>query len=357
MSNLRISCWMILAVKLRRLTFIKARQFLLFSLLLLLGCENTNPAVTLSGMTMGTVYNVKILPTRDADIESLRQGVQNTLDEIDNLMSTYKSTSDVTRFSQAPTGQWVSVSAKTVEVVSLSVYLHKLTSGAFDITVEPLVELWGFGPGHRIEIERTTPSDQQIAKALKMIGSESIEWRESPPGLRKSKAVAIDLSAIAKGYAVDQVADYLRSQNIKHALVEVGGEIKSIGGKSVDKPWLVGIEKPENARGAVQAALSIVNEAVATSGDYRNYFEKEGVRYSHTIDPRSGRPVRHHLASVTVVDKSTAKADALATAINVMGPESGYEFARRHNIPALFIVKDAEGFHVLQTERLSNYLH
>ena len=357
MLNLRIFCWMILAVKLPGLTCIKARQFLLCSLLLLLGCENSNPAVTLSGMTMGTVYNVKILPARDTDIKSLRQGVQNTLDEIDNLMSTYKSTSDVTRFSQAPAGQWVNVSAKTVEVVSLSVYLHKLSAGAFDITVEPLVELWGFGPGHHFELERSTPSDQQITKALKMIGAETIEWRDSPPGLKKSKAVAIDLSAIAKGYAVDQVADYLRSQNIKHALVEVGGEVKGIGGKSADKPWLIGIEKPENARGAVQAALSVVNEAVATSGDYRNYFEKDGVRYSHTIDPRNGRPIRHQLVSVTVVDESTAKADALATAINVMGPEAGFEFAHRHNIPALFIIKDAEGFRVMQTERLSSFLH
>ena len=210
------------------------------------------------------------------------------------------------------------------------------------MTVGPLVNLWGFGPVPRGD---TIPSDTEIREALQKVGYTKIHTQISPPAIKKDRPdIQIDLSAIAKGYAVDQVADYLDRSRVLDYLVEIGGELRAKGKNAEGTAWRVGIEKPVPNKRAVHQVLHLRDQAMATSGDYRNYFEKNGQRFSHTINPRTGRPITHNLASVTVINPSSMRADAMATALMVLGPEVGYELAERQKLAALFILRDSDGF-------------
>lgn len=332
-------------------------SLLFFLLLVTVGCSRQNALLKLSGSVMGTSYHIKLLVPEGADRESISETVNSALMRVDDLMSTYKDSSEVSQFNRTTLNEWLLVSEQTWQVVKLSKEIAVQSRGAFDITVAPLIALWGFGSGSSFQLERELPERIQILKTLENIGMDAIELKREPFALRRTRAVTIDLSAIAKGYAVDQVVNYLLEQGVQSALIEVGGEVRAIGPKPDKNPWLVGIEKPSVGRGEAQVALAIEDIAIATSGDYRNYYEVDGMRYSHTIDPRSGRPVSHKLASVTVLSASTAEADALATAINVMGPEKGLQFARAEGIAAFFIVKSNEGFKQFHTEPFEQYLH
>lgn len=341
---------------------IKASRLLPFSLLFFLllvmaGCSHQNTLAKLSGSVMGTSYHIKLLVPEGVDREGIAEGVSSVLVRIDELMSTYKDNSEVSQFNRTAPNEWLPVSEQTWQVVKLSKEIAVRSEGTFDITVSPLIALWGFGSSASFQLERELPERKQIIKALANIGMDAIELKRTPFALRRTRPVTIDLSAIAKGYAVDQVVVYLYEQGVRSALIEVGGEVRAIGSKPDRSPWLVGIEKPDMDRGEAQVALAIENIAVATSGDYRNYYEVDRKRYSHTIDPRNGRPVSHKLVSVTVLAATTARADALATAINVMGPEQGFQFSRAEGIAAFFIVKDDKGFKQFHTESFEQYLH
>ncbi len=327
-------------------------HFLLFSTFLLFTCsspkKNGNNYLIISGGTMGTTYTIKIVKNNflllgDASKknENLKDGITSLLQSINNKMSTYIPSSEISLFNNSRKISWMNISPETAFVISNSIRISKMSGGAFDITIGPLINLWGFGPNRKpIEI----PSDLEIKLAKGKIGYKKIFVKNNPPAIKKSDYdIYCDLSAIAKGYGVDKVASFLDSKGFYNYMVEIGGEISVRGRNSNGKEWRLGILSPDGSN-EVKKIISISNLAMATSGDYHNYFEEKGVRYSHTIDPDTGRPITHKLVSVTVIMKSCMEADALATAINVMGPIKGYKFAVKNSIPIYMIVKEGNGY-------------
>jgi len=323
--------------------------FVLFCALFLQGCgeepavENPPKLHTFTGQVMGTWYTVKYLPfaASDLSLEGIDTQIHTRLSRVDQLMSTYKPESEVSRFNRALPNEWFEVSAETFEVVSLSQSISEKTAGAFDISVARLVNLWGFGPDYKAE---QVPDEDNLFNVLVEVGYEKIELHSSELKLRKKTPLQIDLSAIAKGYGVDQVADFLDEISVTTYMVEVGGEIRTRGLKPNGKPWRIAVESPITNQRDVHSIIDITDQAVATSGDYRNYFEKDGQRFSHTIDPKTGYPITHNLASVTVVGKTAAEVDALATAFSVLGLDQAMRYAKAYNVAAYFIVKEPEGF-------------
>ncbi|WP_207062727.1 FAD:protein FMN transferase [Motiliproteus sp. SC1-56] len=325
------------------------------TLLALSGCSNGGREAVvhvLQGATMGTSYSVKLVGPANLDLDPLQARLQGILDRIEGRMSTYRDDSELSRFNREASGQWQAVSEETGRVVALGIEISELSQGAFDMTVGPLVNLWGFGPGAAIS---KAPSQEIIDRTREEIGYRNIEVREAPPALRKHNNAYLDLSAIAKGYAVDQLAEALATETDAF-LVEVGGELRAQGTKPGGEAWKIAIESPRSETRAVQRIIRVQDTAIATSGDYRNYFEENGVRYSHTIDPTSGRPIAHKLASVTVLDSSCARADALATALMVLGDERGRALAERMELAAFFIIKGDEGFVEYATPQFDPYL-
>ncbi len=241
------------------------------------------------------------------------------------------------------------MSAQTAAVVAEAQRFSELSNGAFDITVGPLVDLWGFGPDPRTGL---VPEEPALEAAARRVGYRHLEVRDHPPGLRKAiPGLGIDLSAIAKGYAVDRIAALLLSLDISDFMVEIGGEVRVSGRKPDGSFWRIGIETPRAGPRDVHRIVELDGVAMATSGDYRNYFEQDGKRYSHTIDPKTGKPIEHRLASITIIDESAMFADAMATAMMVLGPEAGMDLGERLELAALFVVKRETGFESLATSR------
>ncbi len=297
------------------------------------------------GPTMGTRYAVSLAAGKAAanwppDVQAVQQRVEQRLAEINRRMSTYDPESELSRFNRLRSSDWFSVSAETAEVVSAALKIAERTSGAFDPTVGPIVNLWGFGPDkRRMEI----PGDGPIAEALQRVGYEKVSVRMEPPAIRKSlPEVYLDLSGIAKGYASDEISALLDELGFPNTMVEIGGEIRTRGTKIDGSPWRIGVEQPDDLDRQVHAAVTLVNAGMATSGDYRNFFEHEGVRYSHTIDPATGRPVGHSLAAVSIVAPTCMEADALATAVLVMGDQKGYDWCMAEDVAAMFLVRQGE---------------
>ncbi|MBM4139071.1 MAG: FAD:protein FMN transferase [Nitrospira sp.] len=295
----------------------------------------------MSGRTMGTTYHVKYRPTQGApSLTAMQLEVDTLLTEINHTMSTYDQESELSRFNRLRTTDWVSASAPLRDVLKAALEIGVQSEGAFDITVGPLVNLWGFGPeAHPDRI----PLETDIAAARTRIGLDKITLSETQPAIRKHRPdVFLDLSGIAKGYGVDRVAELMIAHGIEHFMVEIGGEIRVRGLKEQDTPWRIAIEKPLSGERSVQTMLALSDIALATSGNYRNFFEIAGRRYSHTIDPATGWPVNHHLVSVTVLAETSMRADAWATAFQVLGPERGMTIAERINLPVLFVI-DRDG--------------
>ncbi len=321
----------------------------IFYSLALFHCSKPSPSApvdhstTLSGLTMGTYYRVTVASLRSSLEEGeLKADIEILLDKINSQMSTYISDSELSRFNNYKNTDWFPVSVETAMVVSEGLKIHRLTEGAFDITVGPLVNLWGFGPpGGKNEI----PSPDNINNALMKVGSRHLESRLSPPALKKDLIdLYVDLSGIAKGFGVDSIANFLETLGITNYIVDIGGEIKTSGRKNNETLWNIAIESPIIDNKAIHKFITLKDQSIATSGDYRNYFVKDGKRYSHEINPRTGQPIQHRLASVTVLDTSCMQADALATALIVLGPEEGFQLAEKENIAALFIIKEENGF-------------
>lgn len=318
----------------------------LAGLLLLLpfaGCSPSPDEIAeLSGPTMGTGYTVKVHPVPGADrLERLAARIEQRLAAINGTLSTYLPDSDLSRFNRSDSIDWQAVPAEIVELVVRAQAISIATDGAYDITVNPLVTLWGFGSGGRRD---APPSADSIRQRLRDVGHTKLDTRRTPPALRKqTSGLEVDLSSIAKGWAVDELCRILESEGISDYLVDIGGEIRVRGDKGSDRPWQVAIEKPDNGRRVARHLLALRGGAVATSGDYRNYFEHEGQRYSHTIDPRNGQAVRHRLASVTVFANDATTADAWATALLALGETGGPDVADRMGIAALFISRTDDG--------------
>lgn len=312
-------------------------------LFLLCACGNeAPPQLELSGNTMGTQFSIKLASgAGDYDAQRLQLEVEARLADINDLMSTYIEDSVISRFNSSASTDWYPVLGEFCVAVESALEISRLTDGTFDITVGPLVDLWGFGPG---EIVDAIPANETIAALLDSVGFEYLHTDCAAPAIRKDVAdLALDMSAIGKGYAVDRVAELLEELGFEDYLVEIGGELRLRGHNAQGYKWAIGIEVPLPNHRRPHTIVRLTDAAVATSGDYRNYFEVDGRRYSHTIDTRTGRPVTHSLASVTVVDQRSFRADALATALLVMGPADGLELATREGMAALFLLRTEGG--------------
>lgn len=324
------------------------------SVLCLQACSKLPEKWEFRGSTMGTTYSVVVSqPGSDKDFSEINEGIDQVLQQVNASMSTYLPDSELSLINKNPTLNWIPVSQELFTVLEYAELVNSLSSGAYDVTVGPLVNLWGFGPGS--QFDDLVPSNQSISDAAASVGQAALTLRAKPRSLIKSKpALYIDLSSIAKGFGVDEVAEYLESSGFDDYLVEIGGELRSKGQSPRADAWRVAVEKPLVGQAGVQKVLRLENVSLATSGDYKNYFEKDGVRFSHTIDARTGRPVTHRLASVTVAAQSALEADAWATALMVLGEDEGLNLAQRLELAAYFIVKTEEGFVTQETHRFSS---
>jgi thiamine biosynthesis lipoprotein len=324
------------------------------SLLVLAGCEKPVEQIHLSGPTMGTTYNIKYIAAEgQPSPQELQVEVDRLLEEVNDQMSTYRKDSELSRFNQSESLEAFEVSPQTATVVKEAIRLNGLTLGALDVTVGPLVNLWGFGPEARPEV---VPTDAELSERKAMTGIQHLAvdgnmLKKDIPNLY------VDLSTIAKGWGVDVVADYIQSQGILNYMVEVGGEMRLKGLNREGVAWRIAIEKPSVEERSIQEIIEPGDMAVATSGDYRNYFERDGVRYSHIINPATGKPINHKVVSVTVLDASSMTADGLATGLMVLGEEQGMRIAEQNNIPVFMIVKTQDGFKEMASTAYKPFLN
>ena len=325
--------------------------FVLFSCGCVQSGGRVDPPAILTGQIMGTYYRVTIaenLPPPKLD--HLATFVEGKLTRINHLMSTYRDDSEISRFNRFESSEWFDVSSETAFVVSKALEIYEASNGRFDITVSPLVELWGFGKDKERD---KPPSHVEIKKALESIGSHHLHVRLEPPAIRKAiPTLEIDLSAIAKGFAVDLVSKELRAKGITSYLVDIGGEIRAGGAKAADRPWKVAIESPVS-NGETVKTLPLVGRSLATSGSYRNFFESHGNLYSHTIDPKTGYPVNHATVSVSVIAKDCLVADAWATAFMIFSAEESLDLADRLKIAVFLIQGDDTGLTELQSKQFA----
>lgn len=298
--------------------------------------------IAISGKTMGTTYNIKVVQAVDEqiDVAALQAEIDDALIQVNALMSTYDPDSELSQLNRTEAGQAFPISEQTEFVLQEAIRLYKVSEGTLDITVGPLVNLWGFGPDKRPEV---IPTQSQLDEIRDCVGIDKFQLQAGVVTKLHSK-LYIDLSTIAKGYGVDVVADIIEQNQINNYLVEIGGEMRVAGNKANGADWRIAIEKPIIGERAVQKIISIGDNAIATSGDYRNYYEQDGIRYSHLIEPNTGKPIAHNLVSVTVVHPSSMTADGLATALNVMGAERAKALTVKNNLAVFMIVKEGDEF-------------
>jgi len=301
------------------------------------GCQPFPEPLYLTGSTMGTTYHVTVtsLPDR-VTREAVQSEIDAVLAQVDEHLSTWRMDSEISRFNAAQASGWTPISDDFSTVLDEAQRVSRESKGAFDVTVAPLVELWGFG--EHAAVDPPDPTPQLLQAARDDVGFALLELRDSPPAIRKLKpGVRVDVAGIAPGYAVDRIAERFEHLHIGDALVEIGGEVRAWGHNPDGEPWRVAIEAPVAGERRPYALAELDDMSISTSGDYRDFRIGHGRRLSHTIDPRTGAPVEHRLASVTVLHPSAMAADAYATALMVLGPEAGMHFAREHRLAALFL--------------------
>ncbi len=310
---------------------------------------------TMHGLTMGTSYTVELAaPLDDIARTRLRQRIEVELAAVNRSMSTYDPGSELSAFNRREDLLWGAASPGLLEVLDSASRISAATQGAFDVTVGPLVDLWGFGPEYR---PRRVPSDTAIERARDRVGYRHVQTDPSARAIRKTnRHTQLDLSAIAKGYGVDRVAMVLEREGIEDYLVEIGGELRARGTAAAGKPWRVGIERPVEGQRLIGEVVALGNRAIATSGTTRDFFEEAGRHYSHCIDPSSGRPVEHPPMAVSVVADTTMEADGWATALLVLGPERGYALAQARGLAALLVTASGPRFDSHMTDAFRGHL-
>jgi thiamine biosynthesis lipoprotein len=306
------------------------------------GCTPPAPIV-LSGPTMGTSYTVTLLPPAGAATpRALDAEIAALLATLDHALSHWDPAAELSRVNASASTGWLAVSADLAAVLTAARAASEWSGGAFDVTAAPLVDLWGFGPtGARNGL----PAAAAVRAARERVGFRLLDVRRQPPAVRKHRPdLRIDLSAIAPGYAVDRIAALLEAHGVRRYLVELGGELRAAGTNALGTPWRVGVERPDaGAAPTIDAVVWLAAGAIATSGDYRRFVERDGRRYAHVIDPRTGAPVTHGAASVSVIAPSAMEADAAATALLVLGPEVGLRLALDRGVAALYLVRERDG--------------
>jgi len=318
---------------------------------------NFKKVISFHGLTMGTTYKIKYVRGNALkSIKNIQNAVDTSLEKINSIMSTWDANSDLSRINKAPADKWLKLNPDLSALIGFAFDLSKKTNGKYDVAIGPLINIWGFGP----KGEKKIPTQWQVEKAMQISGYEKIDLNIKENKLKKRfKASYIDLSSIAKGYGVDKIAELLENFGIKNYMVEIGGEIKTCGQK-IDIPWRIAIESPRKKKNKIfNKVLNLNDCAMATSGDYRNFFKHGKIRYSHTIDPATGHPVENDLASVTVVipNGECYKADAWATALMVSGKDKGFELAAKFKIPAHFIYIKNDKLQEISTKRFTTLVY
>jgi len=318
------------------------------------GRDGPGNAASFAGATMGTGYNITVSNFPEAlDRRAFKAGAEQILEIVNREMSNWRPASDISIFNSGPASRLSPVSQDTLMVLETALGISRKTRGAFDPTVGPLVDLWGFGPA---ESGRNVPPDKRIESMLAGTGYRRLRLDRTTSAIAKEHPdLAVNLSGIAKGFGVDKLASFVESQGIEDYLVEIGGELRARGRSPRRAPWRIGIEEPVAWQRSLQRIIALEGGAVATSGNYRNYFQNDGVLYSHIIDPRSGIPVDHKLASVTVIAATAMAADALSTGLMVLGPDAGLALARQEGLAAFFLVQDGRGFAEIATPAFDAY--
>lgn len=345
-GNDKIQCWV--KVILKNLYYNKIAKNILFGFIVLLlfsCCQKSIKTISITGNTMGTTYSVKIIDrkSQDIDINNVKSKIDSVLQVVNQQMSTYISDSEISRFNQLNSRDWFTMSTGFYDVIVMAQEISRLTKGAFDITVGPIIDLWGFSR----ELNQSNwqpPTDQEIEETIKSIGFNNIAIGKN--SIKKvNPDIKIDLNAIAKGYGVDVVFELLRDLGYTDILVEIGGEVRCSGYNNEGNYWKIGIDKPildVQPGTELQAVIALNNRALATSGDYRNYFEYNGKLYAHMIDPITGYPTTNDIASASVTAPNCMTADALATALMVMGEKGINLINTLDEIEAMIIIRTEE---------------
>jgi len=326
-----------------RLNSIWACVLFIFFWCLPISCS-AEKEVAFSGRTMGTTYHIKVVAGYFKRTSGLQGKIDVRLKAINQSMSTYLQDSEISRFNRvADIGKPFQVGDDFFQVIQKAQQLYTLTNGAWDGTIKPLVDLWGFGKPERPD---RIPDDDTIQDLLKTVGFNRIRVSDERDIQKAHRAITLDFASIAKGYAVDQVSGLLKAEGIRDFIVEIGGEVFAAGVRKDGNKWRVGVNVPDKdaALQDLYRVAQLSNLAMATSGDYRNFFERDGVMYSHIIDPRTGYPVQNGVAGVTIIAPDCTMADGLATAVVVMGREYGMALVEQlPGVEGLIIVRDFDG--------------
>jgi thiamine biosynthesis lipoprotein len=313
---------------------------------------STATARELHGDGLGSTWTVKLADPPRINPAAIQREIQQRIDAVAHDISRWQSASALTALNAATDTDWHPIPTRLTQTLDYALHLANDTNGAYDPTVAPLVDVWGFGTQGR---RYAPPSAEEIAAARTRVGWSQIELDTSNNRVRKPAGVQLDLSSMQHGFAADQVAEYLHSIGVTRYLVDVGSELRAAGDAPEGHPWHIAIERPPSELTSASSTptssdgaapirvIALRNAGIATSGNYRYFFDYNGRRYSHRIDPRTGEPITHPLAAVTVIAPECMHADALATALTVLGPEEGYDYAQRHGIAALFIIRTIRG--------------
>lgn len=318
-------------------------------------CARAPEELAISGPTMGTTFSVKVADRpQDIDSDAVRGAINEILERVDRSMSGYRVDSEISRFNTSTSTEWFEVSSDLAVVVDAALQVSQQSGGTFDITIGPLVAAWGFGAsGEPINL----PDAARLAEIRTHVGYEKLHARLDVPALRKEDpTLVVDLNGIAPGYAVDLLAQKLRSLAIRNFMIDIGGEVRAEGRNAHRQLWRIAVERPIDAEPEPYAIVQLDNASVTTSGEYRHYFDRNGKRYSHTIDPRTGRPVDHNLASVVVIGSTSMYVDAWATALNVLGTQEGHAWASKLDMPVMFIDADGGKLRSVTTPKFAPYL-
>ena len=315
--------------------------FCLFSIsvIIYLYLHNHQPYMEMSGETMNTFYNIRIRTNRENNL--LHNAIKEKLKQINQEMSVFELSSEINHINNDTTGAWLELSPEMAEIMHQTYNIYHKSNGAFDPTIAPLIDLWGFGPSYR---NQRIPEQAAIKETLKTTGFSNLQFSKNFHLLKKKHPeIKMNLSALAKGYAVEKIYELIKNIGYQHFVIEIGGEVKASGNRKIgDKGWNIAVVEPLSQNYDNNYVVKLKNMAVATSGDYRNFFYHKDKKYAHTISPYSGYPVEHNLASATVFHKNCTYADAYATALMVMGPKKGIQFANKNNLAVILYERNED---------------